>query len=76
MGCTSYSVKAEDLVVSVWFPFVVVVNAFGTEESGTLFTVAIGIGVVTVITGDMLMGRCFLHQMVHLHQIIDNKRRR
>ena len=67
MGCTSYFVKAEDLVASVWFPFVVVVNTFRTEESGTLFTVVIGIGVVTVITGDVLMGRCFLDPIVHFH---------
>ena len=70
MGCTSYFVKAEDLVASVWFPFVVKRKAFRTEESGTLFTVAIGIGVVTVITGDVLMGRYFHHQMVHL-KVID-----
>ena len=76
MGCTSYFVNAEDLVASVRFPFVVMVKTFGTEESGTLFTVAIGIGVATVITGDMLMGRCFLDPIVHLHQIIGNKRQR
>ena len=53
MGCTSYLIKGKDLMGSVSFPFVVSGKAFGTKESGTLFTVAICISVVTIIARDV-----------------------